>query len=60
MAPLKHVTVSDGNKNVIDLPCLKRHGSIEAQMPDYLYQFPTLLLPCLKRHGSIEAAGVGL
>ena len=54
MAPLKLVALRLRIAIRISLPCLKRHGSIEALV--------TLLsgsedpdLPCLKRHGSIEA-----
>ena len=37
------------------LPCLKRHGSIEAFWIRDVITVP-LHLPCLKRHGSIEAS----
>ena len=38
----------------VPLPCLKRHGSIEAS-PVLGAKRALMLLPCLKRHGSIEA-----
>ena len=37
------------------LPCLKRHGSIEARLAGADLEQERALLPCLKRHGSIEA-----
>ena len=40
---------------LVYLPCLKRHGSIEASSAPRKRRWPWPSLPCLKRHGSIEA-----
>ena len=54
MAPLKrHLRCRHLRKHRL-LPCLKRHGSIEAQSWVY-HLWAGYSLPCLKRHGSIEA-----
>ena len=55
MAPLKPDFALDEQAVLMDLPCLKRHGSIEASMPLNGYGV-SWSLPCLKRHGSIEAS----
>ena len=54
MAPLKPDAVLEGDDGLDVLPCLKRHGSIEAKSIFRRTSTPWVL-PCLKRHGSIEA-----
>ena len=54
MAPLKPRKVIDLTELTDDLPCLKRHGSIEACNRSSNKR-SSQCLPCLKRHGSIEA-----
>ncbi len=55
MAPLKHGELAERIGDRDPLPCLKRHGSIEAVSLAQL-SHSSSLLPCLKRHGSIEAS----
>ena len=54
MAPLKLEEQATPILLQAALPCLKRHGSIEADRADGLFR-QSHGLPCLKRHGSIEA-----
>ena len=55
MAPLKQQRKSRRRNRNAGLPCLKRHGSIEALQGRPAGRLALSRLPCLKRHGSIEA-----
>ena len=55
MAPLKPIPYFLKNNAHSSLPCLKRHGSIEATWKALQPARESQGLPCLKRHGSIEA-----
>ena len=55
MAPLKLDFNRCSKSNGHFLPCLKRHGSIEAAYKMEATEATRVTLPCLKRHGSIEA-----
>ena len=59
MAPLKRDPHHGVEDLVRRLPCLKRHGSIEARAASLALTGAPRFLPCLKRHGSIEADGEG-